>query len=107
MPSSLLAAAALAVAIILVPLAAYSGDEADYSAPYLTVEDGELVTKYPAKEHQGDAPQTEASVTDTAESTQQTTDPTKRWLIVAVVITVAVALLSLLTRRQRRSRTAD
>ena len=30
---------------------ASAGDEVDYSAPYLTVENGELVTRYPAKEH--------------------------------------------------------
>lgn len=30
---------------------AHAGDEVDYSAPYVTVENGELVTRYPAKEH--------------------------------------------------------
>lgn len=30
---------------------ASAGDEVDYSAPYVTVENGELVTKYPAKAH--------------------------------------------------------
>ena len=30
---------------------AIAGDEVDYSAPYLTVENGELVTKYPANKH--------------------------------------------------------
>ena len=35
----------------------YAGDEVDYSAPYITVENGELVTRYPAKEHAvADAP---------------------------------------------------
>ena len=34
----------------------YAGDELDYSAPYITVENGELITRYPAKEHAtGDA----------------------------------------------------
>ncbi len=32
----------------------YAGDEVDYSAPYITVENGELVTRYPAKEHAPD-----------------------------------------------------
>lgn len=32
-------------------ICAYAGDEVDYSAPYITVENGELVTRYPAKEH--------------------------------------------------------
>ena len=33
---------------------ACAGDEVDYSAPYVTVENGELVTKYPDKQHQAD-----------------------------------------------------
>jgi hypothetical protein len=33
---------------------AHAGDEVDYSAPYVVVENGELVTKYPAKEHKVD-----------------------------------------------------
>lgn len=32
---------------------ALAGDETDYSAPYVTVENGELVTRYPAKKHAG------------------------------------------------------
>lgn len=35
---------------------AFAGDEVDYSAPYMTLEDGKLVTKYPAKEHDPNAP---------------------------------------------------
>lgn len=35
----------------------YAGDEVDYSAPYITVDNGELITRYPAKEHAtGDTP---------------------------------------------------
>ena len=46
----------LAVALLLIALLAPArgeamGDEVDYSAPYLTLENGELVTKYPALEH--------------------------------------------------------
>jgi len=33
------------------PTQLYIGDQVDYSAPYLTVENGELVTKYPTNEH--------------------------------------------------------
>jgi hypothetical protein len=33
------------------PKQLFVGDQVDYSAPYLTVEDGELVTKYPTNEH--------------------------------------------------------
>lgn len=36
------------------PAELYVGDDVDYSAPYLTVENGELVTKYPAKQHSAD-----------------------------------------------------
>ncbi|MDX1499097.1 MAG: hypothetical protein R3176_04315 [Woeseiaceae bacterium] len=31
---------------------AVAGDEVDYGAPYLVVEDGKLVTRYPGKEHE-------------------------------------------------------
>ena len=41
--------------MFVVPRAAPAGDDVDYSAPYLVVEDGELVTKYPALEHTGGA----------------------------------------------------
>jgi hypothetical protein len=34
---------------------AMAGDEVDYSAPYITLENGELVTKYPAKQHDPNA----------------------------------------------------
>ncbi|NNC77613.1 MAG: hypothetical protein HKN77_06570 [Woeseiaceae bacterium] len=39
------------VLVFLMPGVSHSGDEVDYSAPYITVENGELVTKYPAKTH--------------------------------------------------------
>lgn len=39
-----------------------AGDETDYSAPYVTVENGELVTRYPAKKHDPDSPDSEAGV---------------------------------------------
>lgn len=32
----------------------FVGDEVDYSAPYITVEGGELVTKYPTREHEAE-----------------------------------------------------
>ena len=47
--------AILLFVLFVMPLVALAGDEVDYSAPYLVVEDGELVTKYPAREHEGAA----------------------------------------------------
>lgn len=49
------APAILLFAVFVVPRVAPAGDEVDYSAPYLVVENGELVTKYPAREHEGAA----------------------------------------------------
>ncbi len=45
----------LSFVIFAMPFVALAGDEVDYSAPYLVVENGELVTKYPAREHEGAA----------------------------------------------------
>ncbi|HET6629640.1 MAG TPA: hypothetical protein VFG91_07685 [Woeseiaceae bacterium] len=38
-------------AVLLLSGPASASDEVDYSAPYMTLEDGKLVTKYPAKPH--------------------------------------------------------
>lgn len=43
--------AALALVACLLAAGAIAGDEVDYSAPYVTLENGELVTRYPTKEH--------------------------------------------------------
>lgn len=52
----------IAVALLaFVPGSSFAGDEVDYSAPYLTVENGELVTKYPAREHPTDEAKSPAS----------------------------------------------
>ncbi|MBT8098340.1 MAG: hypothetical protein KJO82_01250 [Gammaproteobacteria bacterium] len=54
MPSSALRVALLCQVMAISSLSpgfAFAGDEVDYSAPYITVENGELVTKYPAKGH--------------------------------------------------------
>ena len=82
------------VAIFLVfmfatPLIAPAGDEVDYSAPYLVVEDGELVTKYPAKEHEGDSPQQQDGVGE-------------YWTIVALAIAGVIVLLLGVRRRRRK-----
>jgi lysozyme family protein len=40
-----------AAALVLAAAPGSASDEVDYSAPYLTLEDGKLVTRYPAKQH--------------------------------------------------------
>lgn len=42
---------AMAIVVLMLSLPVPAGDEVDYDAPYLTVVDGELVTRYPAKSH--------------------------------------------------------
>ena len=93
----------LLLVIIAIPIAAPAGDEVDYSAPYLVVEDGELVTKYPAKEHAGASPQADTQASNTTASTPQQVGVENVWAIAAVAIAVAIALLLLIKRgRQRR-----
>jgi len=76
---------------------AFAGDEVDYSAPYLTLENGELVTKYPAKEHDPNVPQPQTAVADTAEPGAPTP-----WGIVLVVAMIALAVF--LCRNDEHSR---
>ncbi len=97
------APAILLFAVFVVPRVAPAGDEVDYSAPYLVVEDGELVTKYPAKEHAGASPEADAQESKATESPQQKVGLDNVWAIAAVAITVAlVLLLSIKRGRQRR-----
>ena len=83
-----------------------AGDEVDYSAPYLVVENGELVTKYPAREHEaGDsapvaAEDGEAVVDDDGQSR-------KTWIIVAVALVVVIAFLAHARRRSKGDRADD
>ena len=86
----------LVLVILAAPRVAPAGDEVDYSAPYLVVEDGELVTKYPAKEHEGASPDAGAQASEETESSQQQDS------IGAAAIAVAIVLLLLFTRRKRR-----
>jgi len=89
--------------IFAVPRVAPAGDEVDYSAPYLVVENGELVTKYPAKEHAGALPQADTQASDTTASPQQQVGLENVWAIAGVAIAVVIALLLLIKRgRQRR-----
>jgi hypothetical protein len=68
----------------------YAGDEVDYSAPYLTVENGELVTRYPAKEHAADDAPVEVDVDN---------EPIL-WLVWGLLAVIVVA--AGLRRRQHR-----
>ncbi len=89
--------------IFAMPAVAPAGDEVDYSAPYLVVEDGELVTKYPAKEHEGASPAAGAQASKSVESPQKKVGLDKILAIAAVAIAVVIALLLLIKRgRQRR-----
>jgi hypothetical protein len=79
---------------------AIAGDEVDYSAPYLTLENGQLVTKYPAKEHvPGEEPvQATTEITEAVSS-----EGRPQWPIVAVTALVIISVLLL----RRRNRAAD
>lgn len=74
-----------------------AGDEVDYSAPYLTVENGELVTKYPAAEHAASAEALEAGVDD---ATQTARDDSSAQLLWGIFAAVAV-LISIVVFRRR------
>jgi hypothetical protein len=90
---------AIALTVILA-FGAFAGDEVDYSAPYLTLENGELVTKYPAREHvPGGEP-----VPVLTESGREPTSPPDppRWPVIAVITIVMIAGLVLLRRREER-----
>lgn len=95
-----LRAAALVAAFgvfVLYPDASRSGDEVDYSAPYLVVENGELVTRYPAKSHE---PDLDKPVEGTpAEATHA---GTRSWIIPAVLIAAIAGAGGLVFARIRR-----
>ncbi len=105
MPRRRIAAiAAISVAIILTGLPAASsvaGDEVDYSAPYLVVEDGQLVTKYPAKEHSAVAA---APASEGAEENKRERGKSRGrwWLIAGFAIVVLTAGIFILQRRDRQ-----
>ncbi len=93
------APAILLFAVFVVPRVAPAGDEVDYSAPYLVVENGELVTKYPANEHAGASPEADAQENKMAESPQQKVGLDTIWGMAAVAIAVMIVLLSIRRRR--------
>lgn len=84
---------------MLLPGVGFAGDEVDYSAPYITVENGELVTKYPAREHGAAA---EDAVTPATGSGEPVAESNSRiaW-IAAALIPLLVATFLLIRRRSR------
>lgn len=95
---------ALSVAITLgtqMIVVSFAGDEVDYSAPYLVVEDGELVTKYPNKEHVVDTATAPETNTGGAEASV-TRSSGRLWLVVAITIAVLAAGIFFLQRRNRQ-----
>ena len=76
---------------------ARAGDEVDYSAPYITVENGELVTKYPAKDHAGSAETLESGVDAAA---QPASENSSAWLLWSILVSVA-AVISVVVFRRR------
>ena len=99
--------ASLATVVVLVgtagiaPLVAMAGDEVDYSAPYLVVEDGKLVTKYPGQEHEGVAAQpVSTSQSESAEAGRAT--DLRRWIAATAAIAAIAAIVAGLVWRTRR-----
>lgn len=92
-------AATVAVVLLLVSPFGGAGDEVDYSAPYLVVENGELVTKYPAREHAG----TEERDPATAESkAPENASSGLKWWLAALAGGAAAVGVGVAAQRQRR-----
>lgn len=90
-----------AVVMLCAPLIALAGDEVDYSAPYLTLENGELVTKYPSKDHTAGAANEIASAEPTIESQQPTEAARLTWVFAGGAIAIVVLGLLFAQRRRR------
>ena len=94
-----LPAGILAVLLMYASPDLYAGDELDYSAPYVTVENGELVTKYPAREHASAEALPQATLSEVATPPEQETDMPLRWSIVLAGI---ISIMYLLRRDRRK-----
>jgi hypothetical protein len=96
-------ATGIALAMLLTG-AALAGDDVDYSAPYLVVEDGELVTKYPNREHEAAAASAAAAAAPTATDVVAAEETGGApWLVAAVVVAGAVAALFVAMRFRSRA----
>ena len=89
------------------PLVVSAGDDVDYSAPYLIVEGGELVTKYPAREHDGASPETDVPVSETIDSLPAEVDTENNWRIGGIVFVAVAAALVMIRRERRRIERSD
>lgn len=90
----------LLLASFAVTAPALGGDEVDYSAPYLVVEDGELVTKYPNREHENGAD--EAADDEAKTYVPGAADAANRGGVVAAALAAVIVCLLLIVRRTRR-----
>jgi hypothetical protein len=94
--------ATLLCVFFAVPLVVSAGDDVDYSAPYLVVEDGELVTKYPAGEHNGESAETDVPAGETIDSSATQVDTRKNTRVAGVVVIAVVAALIMIRRRRQQ-----
>ena len=94
--------AILLFAVFVVPRVTPAGDEVDYSAPYLVVENGELVTKYPARDHEGAPLEADVQAGETPAPPDQKIAVDNAWIIAAVAIAAVIALLIMIKRRRQR-----
>lgn len=74
---------------------ATAGDEVNYSAPYVTIENGELVTKYPAKNH---GPDVESDLVEAGKSGDPAEDEAHPWLLLGLFSVVALAATAAVLR---------
>ncbi len=77
----------------------YAGDEVDYSAPYITVENGELITRYPVKEHATDDTPVQPDAGEVAEMPKKEPISLFLWGLLAAV---AVLVFASFRRRWHR-----
>lgn len=99
MPRLLLRALLLASLAVTGP--ALGGDEVDYSAPYLVVEDGELVTRYPDKQHEA-VPDEAAGEYPAEPSDPGAAGEAGRGVVFGAALAALVIGLLLVVRRARR-----
>jgi hypothetical protein len=99
------AQAILLFAVLALPPVSLAGDDVNYSAPYLVVENGELVTKYPATEHEGAVQNTDEQAAATAAPAEQKITIDNTWLIPIPIVVIIALLIMISRRRQRREKT--
>lgn len=97
--------ATVAAVLLLVSPFAGAGDEVDYSAPYLVVENGELVTTYPAKQH-AETEETDPLVITESKASEDVSSGSRWWLIAALAGGAAAAAVGITVQRKRQRPTA-